>query len=217
MKFDAKTVSVLKNFSQINVSMLFREGNTVKVISPNKTVIAKANVPVTFDRRFAVKNLGVFLSTLSFYDDPDVSFNENNMTIKKDSSYTTLAYTPEETVKVPPEKDPVLPSIDISFRISAKALSNIHKMIGTLGVPEIAIIGDGNNLSVAALDSKNSNSDSHTEVVGSTDKNFRLVFKAENMKMISGDYNIDVCSRGISHYKGTEAEYWIAVEQNSTY
>ena len=217
MKFDAKTVSVLKNFSHINLSMAFREGNVLRVMSPNKTIIAKATVPVTFDRRFAIKNLNTMLSTLSFYEDPEVTFNEKNFTVSKDGSQTTLAYVSEDTIKVPPEKDLTLSSIDVSFNISAKSLSNIQKMIGALGVPEVAIIGDGTNLSVAAIDSKNANSDSHNEIVGTTDKNFRLIFKAENLKVIPGDYSIDVSSRGISHFKGAEAEYWIVVEQNSTY
>jgi gp45 sliding clamp, C terminal len=217
MKFDAKTISILKNFSNISLSMIFREGNVVKVISPNKTIVAKAVVPVTFDRRFAVKNLSTFLNTLSFYEDPDVTFNEKNLTISKGESQTTMAYTAENTVKAPPENDPVLPSVDVSFDISAKALANITKMLGTLSLSEIAIIGDGTRLSVAAIDSKNSNSDTHVEVVGTTDKTFRSIFRAENLKIIPGDYHIDVCSRGISHFKGQEAEYWIVVEQNSTY
>jgi hypothetical protein len=157
------------------------------------------------------------LSTLSFYEDPEVTFNEKNFTVSKDGSQTTLAYVSEDTIKVPPEKDLTLSSIDVSFNISAKSLSNIQKMIGALGLPEVAIIGDGANLSVAAIDSKNANSDSHNEIVGTTDKNFRLIFKAENLKVIPGDYSIDVSSRGISHFKGAEAEYWIVVEQNSTY
>lgn len=218
MKFDNKTVSILKNFSAISPSMIFREGNVLRTISPNKTVIAKAQVSVSFERKFALKNVGTFLNTLSFYEDPEVTFEEKNFTISKGNSKTVLSYTAENTIKaLPPEKDPVLPSVDITFSISASALANIMKMLATLGLPEVAITGDGEKLSVCALDSKNANSETHSEDVGTADKRFKSIFKAENLKIIPGDYTIDVSSRGIAHFKGKEIEYWIAVEQNSTY
>ena len=218
MKLDAKTVNVLKNFSSINPSMLFREGNVVKTISPSKTVMAKANIDTTIGKKFAIYNLGKLLSTLSFYDNPEIELREKNLVISNgNGSSTTLAYADEATIKTPPEKEITLPSIDASFTISNSALNNILKMLGTLGLPEIAIVGDGTNLSVCTLDSKNAGSETHTEKVGVTDKTFCAIFKAENIKLIPDDYQVDVSSKGISHFKGKEAEYWIAVEQNSTF
>jgi hypothetical protein len=218
MRLDTKTVNVLKNFSTINPSMLFYEGNILKTISPNKTVMAKANIETTIGKKFAIYNLGKLLSTLSFYDNPEIVLNEQNLIISNgNGSSTTLAYADEATIKTPPNRDITLPSIDAEFKISSNALNNILKMLGTLGLPEIAISGDGVNLFVSALDSKNTNSEHHTEKVGSTDKTFRAIFKAENIKLIPGDYDVSVSSRGISHFRGAEAEYWIAVEQNSTF
>lgn len=218
MKLDTKTVNVLRNFSTINPSMLFCEGNTLKTISPTKTVMAKANIETTIGKKFALYNLGKLLSTLSFYENPDIVLNEQNLVISNgNGSSTTLAYADEATIKTPPNRDITLPSIDAEFKISSNALNNILKMLGTLGLPEIAITGDGVNLFVSALDSKNTNSEHHTEKVGETDKVFRAIFKAENIKLIPGDYDVSVSSKGISHFRGVEAEYWIAVEQNSTF
>lgn len=218
MKLDTKTTTVLKNFSSINPSLLFREGNTIKTISPTKTIMAKATVNTKFDRRFAIYNLSKFLGTLSFYSDPEVVFNDKNLIITDgNGSSTTLSYADENTIKVAPEKEVALPSIDASFKITNASLQNIMKMLGNLGVPEVAIIGDGTNLTVAALDSKNPGSETHSEKVGTTDKVFRAIFKAENLKLLPGDYNVDVSSKGISHFKGDGVEYWVAVEQNSTF
>ena len=75
MKLDTKTVNVLKNFSTINPSMLFREGNTLKTISPTKTVMAKANIDTPINKKFAIYNLGKLLSTLSFYDNPEIDLS----------------------------------------------------------------------------------------------------------------------------------------------
>jgi hypothetical protein len=218
MKLDTKTVNVLKNFSTINPSMLFREGNTLKTISPTKTVMAKANIDTPINKKFAIYNLGKLLSTLSFYDNPEIELRDQNLVISNgNGSSTTLAYADESTIKTPPDRDISLPSVDAEFKISNSALTNIMKMLGTLGLPEIAIVGDGTNLYVSALDSKNAGSECHTEKVGVTSKTFRAIFKAENIKLIAGDYDVAVSSKGISHFKGAEAEYWIAVEQNSTF
>lgn len=218
MKLDTKTTTVLKNFSSINPSILFREGNTIKTVSPTKTIMAKATVPTNFERKFALYNLSKFLGTLSFYTDPDIKLNDKNLVITDgNGSSTTLSYADENTIKVAPDKEVALPSVDASFTITNASLTNIMKMLGNLGVPEVAIIGDGTSLSVAALDSKNPGSEVHTEKVGVTDKVFRAIFKAENLKLLPGDYSVDVCSKGISHFKGDNVEYWVAVEQNSTF
>ena len=44
MKFSNDTLNVLKNFSSINPSVLFKPGQTVRTISPQKTVMAAATI-----------------------------------------------------------------------------------------------------------------------------------------------------------------------------
>ena len=39
------------------------------------------------------------------------------------------------------------------------------------------------------------------------------------MKLLDGTYDVEISSKNISHYKnkGTDVEYWIALEPESTY
>ena len=46
---------------------------------------------------------------------------------------------------------------------------------------------------------------------------FKAIFKAENIKIIPGDYEVSISSKGISHFSGESVEYYIAVESNSTF
>jgi hypothetical protein len=48
---------------------------------------------------------------------------------------------------------------------------------------------------------------------------FRFVFKTENMKMIPGNYDVEISSKGISHFllQGTKLQYWIATESTSNF
>jgi hypothetical protein len=43
--------------------------------------------------------------------------------------------------------------------------------------------------------------------------------KKENLKIIPGDYNVSISSKGISYFKSvnTDLEYWIALEPTSEY
>ena len=219
MNLNAKTLEVLKNFYSINPSLVVKEGNVLATISTNKTVLAKATVPDVFTQRFAMYNLGRFINSVTSYENAELEFHNNHVVIKESgkTESTRLSYADESGIKIPPEKALVLSTIDASCKITTANLRSVQKQLGILDVPEIAVVGDGVNIYLQAVDSKNVTSDVFSIVIGSTDKTFRSLFKAENIKVMPGDYDVDICSKGISHFKGEGIEYWIAVEANSTY
>lgn len=219
MKLDTKTVNVLKNFSLINPSILFKEGNVITTISPSKTIMAKATVPTSFEKKFAIYNLVRFIGSLSLFNDPELKFKEKFVTIS-DGNGKSINYTfaDESTIKAPPEKEIKLPTVDVTFSLTDANLKEVLKALGVLGLPEIAVVGDGKTVSLQAVDSKNPSGDVYSVVVGKTDKNFSVIFKGENLlKIFSGDYEVSISSKGISHFKGPDAEYWIAIESSSTF
>jgi hypothetical protein len=217
MKIDANTLNILKNFAKINPSIIIMEGNTLKTISPSKTIMAKANVPTNFGNRFAIYNLDRFISTLSLFENPDLDFSEKFVDISDSNKNTHYTYADENTIAKVPEKEINLPSIDVSFRLSNDNLKDVERALGVLGLPEIIVSGDGTNISLQAADTKNPSGDVYSIVIGATDKTFKAIFKSENIKIIPGDYDVDISARGISNFKGNEAEYWIAVESTSTF
>jgi hypothetical protein len=217
MKIDANTISVLKNFAKINPSIVIQEGNTLKTISPSKTIMAKANVPTQFGQRFAIYNLDRFISTLSLFNEPELKFSEKFVDIGDNNKSTHYTYADESTITKVPEKEITLPSVDVSFRLTNDNLKDVEKASGVLQLPEIVVSGDGSKVYLQAADTKNPSGDIYSIAIGETDKTFKAIFKSENIKIIPGDYDVSICSRGISHFKGSEAEYWIAVESSSTF
>ena len=219
MNLNAKTIEILKNFYSINPSLVVKEGNVLTTISTGKTIVAKATVPDTFAKRFAMYNLGRFINSVTSYEKAELTFNDSNVVINETdkNESTRLAYADESGIKVPPEKPINLPTVDATCKITTAALRTVQKQLGILDVPEIAVTGDGTNIYLQAVDSKNVTSDTFSIVIGSTDRTFRALFKAENIKVIPGEYDVEICSKGISHFKGDGIEYWIAVESNSTY
>jgi hypothetical protein len=217
MKIDAGTIQVLKNFAKINPSILIQEGNVIKTMSTSKTIMAKATVPTTFPKRCAIYNLDKFLSTLSLYNDPELSFGEKFVAITDSNRKGQCVYADESNITKAPEKELNLPSVDVSFKLTNETLKDIEKALGVLSVPEIVVVGDGETVSIQAADTKNPTGDTYSIDIGTTDKVFKAIFKSENIKIIPGEYDVDISARGISRFKGKEAEYWIAVEQTSSF
>lgn len=217
MKISTNTVNVLKNFAKINPSILIQEGNTLKTMSPSKTIMAKATVDTEFPKRFAIYNLDRFISTASLFSDPNFDFGDKTVTIKEGDKKTDYVYADESTITKAPDREINLPSVDVTVTLTNEHLKEVEKAGGVLGLPEILVVGDGSTVYLQAADSKNPSGDVYSVKIGETTKTFKAIFKSENIKIIPGDYEVTISSRGISNFKGKEAEYWIAVEQSSSF
>ena len=78
-------------------------------------------------------------------------------------------------------------------------------------LPDIVLI----NGQITATDLKNTTSNNYTEDL-STSGEFEFRFKADNLKMISGDYDVNASTTAqVSNWVGKEASYWIAMEATS--
>jgi hypothetical protein len=217
MKIATNTINVLKNFAKINPSIVIQEGNVLKTMSPSKTIMAKAKVETDFGQRFAIYNLDRFISTVSLFNDPDFTFTSRSVEISSENRKTSYVYADESNITKAPDREIALPSVDVSFTFTNEVLKDIEKACGVLSLPEIAVIGDGSTITINAIDSKLTAGDTYSVVIGQTDKAFKAIFKIENIKIIPGDYEVTISSKGISHFSGKDAEYWIAVEQNSVF
>jgi len=217
IKLEQKTIAVLKNFSTINPSILVKPGSVLTTISPNKTIMAKATIGQQFESQFAIYDLSRFLSTLSLFNDPTLEINEKHVTILSSGKKMQYRFADTSTVISPPDKEIKLPTTDVSFKLTNDALNDVMKGLGVLRLPEIAVVGDGQDINLQAMDSKNTSSDVYSIAVGSTDKTFKMIFKSENIKLIAGDYDVDISSKGISHFRGDVADYFVAVEASSSF
>ena len=217
MKIDNETIVVLKNFARINQSILVNPGNELKTISPIKTIVAKAKVSTKFNNKFAIYNLDRFISVLSLFKDPNLTFNDKNVTISDGRRSVNYTYCDEGVITKAPDKDITLPSNDVSFDLTNEDLQDVLKALSVLGLPNIVVSGNGEDILLQAVDVSNPTADTHSIKIGSTDKKFKAIFKAENIRIIPDTYKVSISSKGISHFKGTVAEYYIAIEQNSTF
>lgn len=217
MKLSARTLHLLKNFSTINPSIVLKPGTAISTISTNKTIMAKAAVTDDIPTVIAIYNLSRFISTLSLFNDPELEFGQSSVKIGDGDRSVVYHYADPSIILAPPEKEIKLPSNDVECFITNKDFQSVIKALSVLGLPEIAVVGDGERVTLEAIDTKNLSADTYSVVVGQSDKVFRCIFRSENLKIMDGDYKVTISSKGISQFVGAEASYWIAVESTSTF
>ena len=82
-----KTLDVLKNFSTINSSIVFRQGSTVRTISNAENILAKFTGEEVFPSDFAIYDLSQFLSGISLFNDPQLEFTSNDFVSIRGGAY----------------------------------------------------------------------------------------------------------------------------------
>lgn len=217
MKISDNTLNVLKNFSTINQSISIKQGNTLRTISEGKNILAQAVVGESFPIDFAIYELNQFLGLDSIFEDPDYEFGEKAVTVVEGSTKSRYTYTDPSMVTSPPEKNLELPTKEVSFKMSADDFAKVRNAANQLQLPNIVVRGQEGAVTLTATDVSNPTSNEFSREVGSTDATFVFVFRPENMKLIGDDYDVTISSKGISHFKGSMVEYWIATEKGSSY
>jgi hypothetical protein len=217
MKFSNETLSVLKSFTAINKSIQMKPGNVLKTITPEKTLIAIAQIQDEIPSEACVYDLSRFLSILSLYKDPDVEFGDKYFIISEGKRRTKYIYADISMIHTPPEKDINIPSEDVVVDVTESDLSSVLKAAGVLQFSEIAFVGESGKCYLKAIDSANDNADDFGVEIGNTDDEFKVIIKTDNLKLMPMDYKVTICSKGISEFKGKDVTYFVAIDSKSTY
>ena len=221
MKLSSDTVTVLRNFSDINQNILFKVGNKLKTMSTMKNIVAKAEIKEDIEQEFGVYDLPEFLRAIDSFQSPVIKFNgQTNMTINDEKStlVARYAFADKETL-VTPSKEIKMPDLSVCFQLKNSSYESLKKLFVNLNLPDLAIKGEDGKIKLVALDKKNSNSNQSSISVGVADTNFTAYIKTENLKLIPGDYDVVLSKQKIAHFVNNKAkvEYWIALEADSIF
>ena len=222
MRLSEKTTKILQNFTSINQSLHFKEGNTLRTISVMKNVLAEAEIDEYIPREFAIYDLPQFLNTVGLYSDPDIDVktNESYASIKEGNANRSKYFFSDPSVIIaPPEKEMKLPSEEVSFTLDKDTLTKILKSSAILNLPDLAVVGGEGVVKLVVNDRKNDTSNEYSIVVGQTDKEFSFNFKIENLKLINGTYEVNISERKLAKFYNADYKltYFIALEPDSVY
>jgi hypothetical protein len=223
MKLSKHTLNMLKNFSDINMSIEIKKGSVLRTVSVQKNILAQAELEDEFPKDFAIYELNRFLGAVSLFDDPELEFNAKSVNIGTTKHSADYVYCDPSMIVTPPENNITFPDPEVKFTLTQDSLSQVMRASNVLGTPEIAIEGGphpNDSIRIKALDVNNDSTDTFQVVLDEkSGHTFRFVFKTENMKMVSGNYDVEISSKGISHFslQGTKLQYWIATELTSNF
>jgi len=220
MKLSKETLAIIKNYATINTNLLLKPGNKLSTITAGvSTIMSTVNIAESFDQDFPIYDVNEFLGALSLFNDPDLTFDEKFVTIKEGNSSIKYFAASMDGMTVP-KKDVVFPEAEIKFLLQASTLGNVLKTASLLKATDMAIVGDGINMTLVVTDKKNKTSNSYSYELGSTDLVFRVNIKIDNLKMLSGDYNVDISTKKISRFVSKDIPslvYYVAIEADSVF
>ena len=220
MKLSDRTVNLLRNFSTINQSILFKEGKKLRTISVMKNILAEANIDEEFPQDFGVYDLGQFLNSLNLFQEPDLVFNgDSYVTVKEGKQKSKYFFADPSVIVSPPEKSITLPSVDVEFNLKSSQLDRLLEAASVYHLTDLSVIGEDGEIKLMVHDRKNDTSNDFSIVVGETTSNFALHFKVENIKIVPGTYDVKISRKLLSEFKSSEYDltYYIALEPDLTW
>ena len=214
-----KTLDVLKNFSTINSSIVFRKGSTVRTISNAENILAKFTGEEVFPNDFAIYDLSQFLSGISLFSDPQLEFdNESFVNIRGGRQSARYYFSdPEITLKSAPEKNVKFPGADLQFNLTAEDLIALQKASAVYSLPDLTFQSEegSNEIKLIIRDKENDTSNTYDlTVAGNATGTYSLDVKIENIRLLPGDYNVKVSKHLISEWtnQSVDLTYYIALE-----
>ena len=214
-----KTLDVLKNFSTINSSIVFRKGSTVRTISNAENILAKFTGEEVFPSDFAIYDLSQFLSGISLFNDPQLEFTSGDFVSIRGGRQSAKYYfsDPEITLKSAPEKNVNFPGADLQFNLTGEELIQLQKASAVYSLPDLTFQSEEgvNTIKLILRDKENDTSNTYDlTVAGCSTGTYSLDVKIENIRLLPGDYTVKVSKHLISEWTNTNVDltYYIALE-----
>lgn len=222
MKLSPETMLLLKSLSNVNQSMKFTKGNTLKTISNNRTIVSQATIKEEFPKDFCIYSLPSFISCLTLSTEPDLDFEtEDNAVVIKHTNSTLLYRFCVESVITTCDKDVKLPpNEDLRIVLTKDDISDLIKGSGAIGAKDLIVSCKDGKVTLEVSDVKHASNKFTLTPTTSTESNVKdcsFNMTVDNLSILfSGDYEVTFWNSGISHFKNKEApiEYFIALQKS---
>lgn len=194
IKISKSTLDILKNFASISNGIAFKEGMPLKVVSPRKDIFAKANVDEKFPDH-SIYEVSKFLGVLNTFKDPELTYTDKMVTIASGPAKVDYYFAAEGLITYNEKEfkpaDPIY-----SFKLSAGQIQQTLTIASQLRHNEMQFLADGSKVYVRAVTSTNKKIDETNafslEKGDVDDVTFDCSINMENVKLIDGDYTVDV-------------------------
>lgn len=220
MKLTEKTLTILKNYSQINTGIRI-EANTKLLETKNKesNIISYAAIDDVFPNKVVLYDLPLFLSILSSCKAPDITFNENHLLVTDGKANIKIGYCAEASIVYATKKINE-PAYEVNFNLSKEQLGDILKFAGILGLPHILITNENGKVVLKIVDKATDSTNNYSLEVGEYTQgvDFKFYVKVELLKLIPDSYSVSISKAGLLKLNNSTStqQYFIGIEQNGS-
>ena len=132
MYLSQETVSILKNFSTINQSILIKAGKKLRTMSCMKNILSEADITEEFEQDVAIYDLNQFLSCITLVPGGEVTLEGTSIRISDGKNSIDYRYSDPSVITTPPEKELKLPSEDVQVTLTEDHLETVKKAAAVL-------------------------------------------------------------------------------------
>ena len=215
MKLSENTLSVLKNFSAINSGLVLQKGNIQKTISPEKSILVEAELEDAIPEQFGIYDLNQFLGNVTTLGNPDLSFDDKAVMMNDgDIAFNYYSCSPNLIVS-PPDKELKLKQVDVSFTLTNAILSKLIKLASMNNLTHLSVVGKNGEIRLQTHEKANDTSNyASFKLNDYSGDDFTASFKVENIKLIAGDYDVEIQLGAFAKFtsKNAKIKYFIALE-----
>ena len=215
MKLSENTLSVLKNFSSINSGIVLQKGNLQKTISPEKSILVEAEVEDVLPEQFGIYDLNQFLGNISTLNNPDLTFTDNAVLMNDGDIKFNYYSCSTNLIVSPPDKELKLKQVDVSFSLTNAILTKLLRLAAMNNLTHLSVVGKNGEIRLQTHEKANDTSNyASFKLNDYTGEDFTASFKVENIKLIPGDYDVEIQLGAFAKFvsKSCKIKYFIALE-----
>lgn len=225
MQLSDTTIAILKNCSQLQSHILIEAGNTIRTVNSFKTTMLKCTVQETFENEVRLHNLNDFIRMLSLFDEPQFSFDKDQVLIYDENSSMVYGYSDREDLVVE-TRDPPEMEVFAEFQVTNEQLSKVTRAAQMNKVEDIGFFCDNSRISVKAHDKSRITREFKVSLDGHSDQDFVVYLKhgrkCAKLTLLPLDYTVavgklngQVAVRFKFISDGVEISYLVAAEYGS--
>ena len=222
MKLAESTREVLKNYSEIDPRLVYREGTSVWTQNMERSILAHAELEESIPNKGFLYDIGRLLGILStFGKDVEVEFHDTQIALAEGDRNARITLSPPEM-----EPERVMERLGTdgwddtqgTIRLAKKDLAHIMKSARIFGLGHVAFHSDGISTYLSAVDALGEVEDTASVKIAEERKgsSFKHFLGIETIKLIDSDYDVTLYERGVAVFDsvddGAKLTYWIACE-----
>ena len=211
-------LEVLQNFGSINQNIVFKQGTALSIVSEAKNIMAKIELDEPIPMDFGIYDAQELVRVMSLVDDAEIEFDQDYLSLSGNGSSIKYFYSEIDMLTQPPETLITMPKPDVTFTLTADMQNKLKRASAALGHKQISISSDADKVKLTITDTKNQTANLFSVKLDDGVVNSvlppNLNINIDNLKLMQGDYNVEVSNKLISRFTHADRnlQYFIALE-----